>query len=453
MALLCALSFLTYFDRFCIIRAQGEIQRDLGINDARMGIILGAFWLAYGLFEIPGGWLGDRFGSKKALVRIVLAWSLFTALSGSATGFLSLLTFRFLFGVGEAGAYPNMARVQSQWLSPRERARMGGLLWLFARWGGAFSPAIFGAFLRATDSPAFRNAIASVPLLHRLAEVASWRMAFWVSGLLGIVWVLIFLPFFREDPAKHPSLNRAELDVIRSGRPPGQHAAHSHHMPPGVWLSLFTSRSLWAIALLYLFGSFGWSFFASWMPRFYKEVHGVPFARSELMSGMPLFFGGLSCLVGGTLSDLMVRRTGRKRLWRAVFPIAGYSTAAIAMIGIPFVKTPWHATVLLCVANGAFDFGQGANWASIVDIGGAFAGTATGFINMVGNMGNFIQPVIGQWIFNTLGWGVLFGAYAAAFFVAASMWAFIDPNQRFYKEQPAPERRGFEVVTTGATEA
>src|SRR5688500_18165436 len=153
MALLCALSFLTYFDRFCIIRAQDSIQNDLSISDAGMGIILGAFWLAYGLFEIPGGWLGDRFGAKKTLVSIVLAWSLFTALSGSATGFRSLLAYLFRVGVAEAGACPNVARGQSQGRSARERARMGGVLWLLARWGGAFSPAIFGAFVRATDSP------------------------------------------------------------------------------------------------------------------------------------------------------------------------------------------------------------------------------------------------------------------------------------------------------------
>src|SRR3954451_3005286 len=133
MAFLCALAFLTYFDRFCIVRAQKDIMRDLRLDDAQMGWIMGAFWLAYALFEIPGGWLGDRYGARGSLVRIVLAWSVFTALSGCATGFLSLLTYRFLFGVGEAGAFPNMARVQSAWLPTQSRARWGGLLWLMAR--------------------------------------------------------------------------------------------------------------------------------------------------------------------------------------------------------------------------------------------------------------------------------------------------------------------------------
>ena len=463
MAMLCALSFLTYFDRFCIVRAQGDIQRDLKIGDAQMGLVLGAFWLAYCLFEIPGGWMGDRFGARRTLTRIVLAWSVFTALSGCAVGFVSLLTFRFLFGVGEAGAYPNMARVQSRWLSPRERARMGGLLWLFARWGGAFALPLIGVFITAVESAPvmhLRRHLAGVPLLRTVSDGGSWRLAFWISGLLGLAWLAIFFPWFRDDPADKRSVNRAELDVIRGGgvggpvsatghAPDVEHAGDGHRMPPGAWGALFTSGSLWAIMGLYLCGSFGWSFFASWMPRYFQDVHGLTFKRSEWLSGMPLFFAGLSCLAGGWASDAMVRRTGRKRLWRAVFPVSGYVTAAAAMLTVPFVHSPVHATVLLCVANAAYDFGQGSNWASIVDIGGAYAGAATGFINM-GNLANFIQPVIGQWIFNRYGWGALFVVYAGAFLGAASMWLFINPTRRFYDRLVSAEARGFEVLPESA---
>ncbi|HZK82715.1 MAG TPA: MFS transporter, partial [Humisphaera sp.] len=133
MAFVCVLSFLTYFDRVCIMRAQRLIENDLHITHAQMGIIFGAFWLAYALFEMPGGWMGDRFGARSTLTRVVLAWSLFTALSGSATGFLSLLTYRFLFGVGEAGAFPNIARVQQRWLPATAQGRASGILWLVAR--------------------------------------------------------------------------------------------------------------------------------------------------------------------------------------------------------------------------------------------------------------------------------------------------------------------------------
>ena len=438
MAFLCVLSFLTYFDRVCVMRARPDIKRDLEISDAQFGWILGAFWLAYALFEIPVGWWGDRFGARRTLSRIVLAWSLFTALSGSATGFLSLLAFRFLFGVGEAGAYPNMARIQSRWLPPRSRGRAGGLLWLMARWGGAFSPVIFGTMLRAFGH------------LEPLTGVAAWRMGFWVSGLLGLVWVVLFYPWFRDDPAQKPSANESELALIRAGRKPEE--AHPG-TPRGMWADLFTSRSLWAMALLYLCGSFGWSFFVSWMPRFLDEVHHVSFEQSEWASAMPLFLGGLSCLLGGWLSDTLVKRTGWRRFGRAIFPIAGCTTAAAAMLGLRFVSTPTQAVALMCLAAAAYDFGQGANWASIVDIGGRFAGTALGLINMVGNMGNFIQPPAGDWILRNWGWPTMFVVYTGAYLAAAMMWLLIDPRQKFYREPDVEPRASEAVPNPDATAA
>jgi len=436
MALLCSLSFLTYFDRVCIMRAQVDIQRDLLISDEQLGLIMGAFWLAYGLFEIPGGWLGDRFGPRVTLLRIVLAWSLFTALSGTATGFATLLACRFLFGVGEAGAYPNMASVQSRWLPVKARGRAGGLLWLFARWGGAFSPLLFGLMLRGLDSPSFRETTSAIPGFSFISEVAAWRMGFVASGLLGLVWCAVFFPWFRDNPREKAGVNQAELDLINAGREK-KDESDGHSPAAHVWKALFTSPSLWAMAALYICGSFGWSFFVSWMPRFLKDVHGVTFEKSELMSVMPLFFGGLSCLTGGWLCDIVVRKTGWKRMGRALFPIIGCTTAAAAMYGIHFAKTPFQAAILMCIAAAAYDFGQAANWATIVDMGGKHAGIATGFINMVGNLGNSIQPYIGALIFNNASWNTLFLVYAAAYIIAGCMWFFIDPRKTFYEGKDA----------------
>jgi MFS family permease len=440
MTFLCVLSFLTYFDRVCIMRAQEDIQKDLGISAESMGLVFGAFWLAYGLFEIPGGWMGDRYGSRATLTRIVLAWSLFTLLTGSATGLTSLLVYRFLFGVGEAGAYPNMARVQGHWLPARARARAGGLLWLLARWGGAFSPLLFGEMLRFFAAPGFRDFLTSLGLP---APIPAWRMAFWAAGLIGVFWCLAFYPWFRDDPAAVSSVNAAELQLIRAGNAP---KPESQRLPAEVWSSLLTSRSLWAIGLLYIFGSFGWSFFVTWMPRYLQEIHQVTFEKSEKMTGLPLFFGGISCLAGGALSDLLVRRTGRKWLGRAVFPICGFTTAALAMYSLRFASTPEQASILMCIASAGNDFGQGANWATIVDIGGHYAGTATGFINMVGNAGNSLQPYLGALIFQRLGWNVLQGVYAATFLSAAAMWLFISPYRTFYASKFHAGQTGEGVV-------
>jgi MFS family permease len=430
MMFLCVLSFLTYYDRQCIVRAQEDIQKSLNLSDQQLGIVLGAFWLAYGLFEIPGGWMGDRFGTRLTLTRIVLAWSLFTALTGMATGFASLLAYRFLFGVGEAGAYPNIAHVQSRWLPITERARAGGVVWLCARSGAAFAPLIFGTITRSIDS--VRASVDESEVSSWLSGLESWRIAFFISGVLGVFWCLAFYPWFRDDPAQKKSVGAAELQHIQSGRGP---ITAGHHMEPGMWRSLFSSPSLWAVAAYYVCGSFGWSFFVSWMPRYMKVAHGVAFEKSEWSSAWPLLCGGIACLVGGVLSDALVKRTGWRRLGRAVFPICGCATAAAAMFAIPHVSTHRDAVLLMCLASAAFDFGQAATWASVVDIGGRHAGIALGFINMVGSLGNALQPSIGERVFNTFGWNTLFGFYSVAFLLAMMTWTIINPKERFYEER------------------
>ncbi len=431
MGFLLVLSFLTYFDRVCIVRVQGEIQHELKLDDKQIGLVFGAFWLAYALFEIPGGWLGDRNGSRRTLTRIVLAWSVCTMLTGFAAGFASLLAFRFLFGVGEAGAYPNMARIQAAWLPKGSRARAGGLLWLAARWGGAFAPFLFAGLLRLIDRPSTRAA------LPFLAGTSSWRIGFMVAGLVGFVWCVLFYGWFRDDPAEKVAVNAGELALIQAGKTsePQTHAPAED----GVWRSLLSSRSLWAMAAHYFLASFGWSFFVSWMPRYLKDVHGLKFDASQSLWMQPLFYGGISCLVGGLLSDRLVRATGRKWFGRAIFPILGLATAAGAMYAVRFVSRPEQAIFLICLAGAAYDFGQGANWASIVDIGGRYAGTAMGFINMLGNLSNAAQPVTGAWVFHRYGWDVLFTVYVGVFLLAATMWLFIDPRRTFHPEsKPKP---------------
>jgi sugar phosphate permease len=432
MAFLCSLSFLTYYDRVCISRAQQDIQLDLGLEDGQLAIVFGAFSLAYALFEMPSGWLGDRYGARGTLTRIVLAWSFFTALTGAATGLTMLVAARFLFGAGEAGAYPNMARIQGRWLPHNARALAGGLLWLAARWGGAFAPLIFGSMILLFNSTWFHTTIAGLPGIE---AVSPWRLGFFVAGLMGVVWCFFFYTWFRDDPAEKQTVNAAELQLIREGSAPTE--VTTHHAP-GVWKSLLRSRSLWALAIYYVLGSTVWFFFITWLPRYLNDVHQYNFKESQLVSGLPLFCGGISCLVGGWVSDRLFRATGRKYFGRALCPMGGVLVAAAAMLLVEHAQSATQAVILMCITAAAFDFGQAANWATMVDIGGKHAGMSTGFINMVGNLGGAISPLLAEWIFNGFGWPTLFVVYAAMFVLAGSMWLFIDPTKRFYEHTDHP---------------
>ena len=434
LAFLCLLAFLTYFDRVCITTAQSDIKSDLGLSNEQMGLVLGGFWLAYGLLEIPAGSLGDRFGPRRTLSGIALLWSIFTALSGSAVGFASLLAYRVMFGAGEAGAYPNIATAQHNWFPPRAHARIGGFLWLISRWGGALSYVIFPALLISLASPAFHRRLHALRL-GVLADTPAWRMGFWICGLAGIVWVLLFYPWFRDDPAKKRSVNRAELELIRNERLNGQ-AGHAR-FDAETWRLLLTNRALWLISIGYMGTSFGWSFLVSWMNQFLLDTYGIAYQDPNWRwpKMLPLFLGGAACLIGGASSDAYVRRSGRARFGRVIFPIVGSFLAAISMACIPLTRTPGQAIGLVCLASLATDIGQAPAWAAIIGIGGEYAGTAFGFINMIANVGgNFLAPVLCPWISHHYGWGAMMEVYAAAFFLGTIMWLQIDPTRRLHSD-------------------
>src|SRR6185503_17463111 len=194
VAFACAVSAILYIDRVCISQTGKTIQGEFGLNDRQMGLVYSAFTLAYALFEIPGGWLGDRFGARKILTRIVVWWSLFTALTGQAQGLLSLIVIRFLFGAGEAGCFPNIARTFSVWLPSAERAKAQSLLWICTRWAGAFTPVLLVLLLR-------------IPGM-------SWRRAFFLFGSIGAVWALAFWIWYRDNPRTHPKVNAAEKSLL-----------------------------------------------------------------------------------------------------------------------------------------------------------------------------------------------------------------------------------------------
>jgi ACS family glucarate transporter-like MFS transporter len=431
MIFLGALAFLTYFDRVCIAWAGEFIQKDLKMSDAQMGYVLGAFWLAYAIFEIPGGWLADRFGARRALGRIVIAWSVFTALSGCATGFMSLYLYRFLFGVGEAGAYPSMARVQSKWLPVQSRAWFGGVLWMLSRWGAAFSPVIFGAMMAVFRREGFRHLVQHVPGLHWLAAVPVWRLGFLAAGLMGVVWVTFFLPWFRDNPAEKKGVNEAELNLIKHGR---EARDSEHHHVEGVFLQLFTSKPMWIVATIGILMSYCFSFYVSWLPKYLKQVHHLDLQQSKWLGVMPMFCAGIACLVTGYFSDWFVRKTGKKWLGRAFFPMTGMVLAAASLMVLRMKWTPGQATIILCVAAFAMDMNQSCHWANIVDIGGKYAALAFGFMNMLGNIGNWVGPSINERLFNTWGWGSLFAVNAVVFLITAVVWIFNDPCKRFYKD-------------------
>jgi len=454
LAFICTLSVLTYLDRICISRVQEDIQRDLLISDFQMGLVFSAFIVGYLLFEVPGGWMGDRWGSRRVLTRIVLWWSLFTALTGSifyfswdlfaslgwepfvvyfgdrhfaipvVSSFSTLLLVRFLFGCGEAGAYPNVARVVGNWFPYRERAAVLGAVWTSGRLGGALAPLVIGGLTRT---------------------LGGWRRAFWALGAIGIVWCVWFAWWFRDRPEDKPECNDAERDEIRAGPYSftAQEAAPVHAPVP--WGRLLLSPNMWAICMASFWVCFAWWFFPSWYPKFLKEVHHFSYESpllKEVLEGLPFLCGAAGCLVGGRLSDRLVVVAGR-RWGRSLLGLFGFGGAAVCFLAAGLVHDAVLAVTLLSLACFINDMAIPVIWALSADIGGRYAGTVSGFMNMVGGFGAMITPVLIPQLHSSLSgsvherWAIIMAVLAGAWFLGALAWLGIDASKPLFKEEPA----------------
>jgi MFS family permease len=414
---------ITYIDRVCIKRVGGDICAAFDLTDFDFSLVLGAFALTYSLCEIPSGWLGDRFGPRKVLCRIVLCWSLFTALTGLVwkfeldSGYVLSLPFgieipllfssltlliliRLLFGAGEAGAFPNIARALRNWFPYRRRGLAQGLLWAFGRWGGAVAP----------------------PLITALAAGLSWRGAFVVFGAFGGVWALAFAYYFRDTPKEHPGVNHAERALISDG------VAESTEPPPLSWATMLKSPTLWSLSIMYFCSNAGWCFFITWDVKYYEAIHGMVGRDLDLAAGAPLFCGGIACLLGGLLTDRLVRLLGR-RWGRTLQGLLACVLSGVFFLLALGAESAWWAVLSLCAASFCKDFAMAATWSTCIDIGHRYSGTVSGFMNMVGNLGTVVSPIIvaalaakGHWE-----WALVYSA--GMFFAAAVGWAFINPRR------------------------
>jgi MFS family permease len=430
LAWFCGLSMITYIDRVCIKQVQGDMQRDLGLTAAQFAWTFSAFALAYAMFEIPAGWMGDRLGPKKVLVRIVLCWLLFTALTGlvfgtGLTALLMLLVVRFLFGAGEAGAYPNMARGTRNWFPFAERGRAQGMIWTFGRWGGALAPILIMAIVLPFDA----------------LGLPGWRYGFVLLAVLGLVWVWGFVLWFKDQPRDHPAVNAAEVALIEGG-------SNSPRPAPLSWRAMLTSRTLWILSIMYFCSNAGWSIFITYDTKYFEKSVGLSGWGLYLMSGLPLFLGGVGCVLGGMLTDRQVQRWGR-RWGRTGQGFAAYALGAV-FFGLVIVFTdtsPLLAVACLCLASFVKDLAIAASWATTIDIGHRYSGTVAGFMNTVGNLGTVFAAPMGHWVareFSTDGvtenWTAAIGFYAVMFAIACVCWLFIDPR-RVVVYSPADEER------------
>ena len=285
-----ALTVVTYLDRVCVSAAAPAIMKELHISVLQMGAVFSAFTLAYSIFEVPSGWLGDVRGPRRVLTRIVLWWSAFTMLTGAAQGFQSLVAIRFLFGVGEAGAFPNIIRSFARWFPRRERGRASGIMFLGSRVGGMLS----------------------APLALLLIARLGWRLSFVVFGAIGLVWAAAWARWYRDRPAEHPGVNAEELAWIEQDGGAGDTVTAATP-----WRQLLTSRNVWAICAMYSAYGYGLYFYLTWLPTYLVSELGFSALGSGFFASLPFLLAGIADVTGGWLTDRLARqyRSARGALW------------------------------------------------------------------------------------------------------------------------------------------
>ena len=395
------LAMITYIDRVVISQTAPEMRAELGITAREMGWAFAAFTWAYALFEIPGGWLGDRLGPRRVLMRIVIWWSFFTAATAWVWNLASLLVTRTLFGAGEAGCFPNLTRAFTTWLPASERERVQAILWLSARWGGAFTPLLVAYIL----------------------DFVSWRRAFELFGLVGVVWAVLFYRWYRDDPHTHPSVNAAELALL----PPAQDTAPVHGPTP--WGRFMSSGSVWLLWAQYACLSYGWWFYVTWLPTYLRESRGLGLKQGALLAGLPLFFGGIGCIVCGYLAPHVARMTGSVARARRLLAAGGFIGASLSILVFTRLADPTLAMLALGMSSFFNDFVMPPAWAACMDIGGRYSGTLSGSMNMMGNIAGGFSPVVVAYLlaWTANDWTLTFYVSAAIYSLGAVCWLFLDP--------------------------
>lgn len=395
------LAVITYIDRACISQAAPYIQRDLGFSKVQMGYVFAAFAWAYALFEIPGGWMGDWLGPRKVLLRVVTFWSVCTAAMGSMWSLTSMTVNNFLFGAGEAGCFPNLTKVFTTWLPQHERVRAQGIMWMSARWGGAFTPMLVVWMLRHT----------------------TWRHTFQIFGVLGVVWAVFFFRWFRDNPREHKSVNDAELALLEGA----DKMASGHGNVP--WRKVLSKPSVWLLWVQYFCLSYSFWFYVTWLPTYLREQRQVDEAYAAQLSAFPLFFGGIGCVVAGLIAARVARLFGSVKTSRRFMAALGCLGAAVLLFVHTGIESPLGAMVVMGLASFCNDLVMPSAWGACMDIGGKYAGTLSGSMNMMGNLAGGTAPAVTAYLLSAMNnnWVIPIYVMAAIYLIGVVCWLMIDP--------------------------
>jgi sugar phosphate permease len=410
LLLISVMYLITYLDRVNISTAAPQISKEFGFDKVTMGFIFSAFVWAYALFQVPGGWLSDRFGARGVLTGVVAYWSIMTAATAAAFSGASFIILRFLFGIGEAGAFPGATRAMQLWYPRRERGLVQGVTHSASRLGAAIAP----------------------PIVVLIMSEFGWRPVFYICGGAGLLWSLWWALSYRNLPEEHGPVNKAELELIRGRGPNGEINPPPMEKQTNVpWGTLVRSGNMWAIMFAYFTYVYCLWIFLSWLPSYLIEVRHFTLIKVGIFASLPLWAGVVGDTVGGLATDWLLKVTGSARIGRRVVAIVGLLGCAACIVPAALTEDAYIAVYGLTASMFFLEFTIGPSWAVPMDTGGKYSGTVSGMMNMAGNFGGAISPIVFGYLAEGGNWQAPFIVAAGLLVIGSAVWAFwLDPDKQ-----------------------
>ncbi len=407
-----------YLTRHCIAVANTQIQGELNISDEQMGWVFAAFSAGYFFFQIPGGWLGNRIGTRAAFPLISIAWSLLTMWSSLVGSWIMLAGSRVAFGAAQAGLVPLSAKVINDWFHESLRG---------------LCSAVVGASMSV-------GGVIAMGLTANLIEDYHWRDIFRVYSLVGIVWAVAFYFLFRTYPANHPWVSASQPEKkpkpATKAAPAKDVATTSsaiHLNTPELILRLATNRTILGINVQSFFRAAGYGLLVTWFPAFLEYRFGVTAKQAGTLAMYPLAGVIVGSLLGGALVDGTFKLTGSKWISRVGCAVLAMLGAAALTFASSSSATVNGFVILMTLASVCAGFGNPPAWAATMDVSGRYTAVIMGTMNMSGTIGGFTMPVVLGYLIGDIRatggeWNLVIYFVAAIYLAGAVSWVLINPN-------------------------
>jgi MFS family permease len=401
LGLLCLMYFITYVDRVNVSTAAIQFGKEFQLSNTQVGFVFSAFAYPYLLFQIIGGWVGDRFGPRRTLTICSFVWAGATVLTGLAGGLISLVVARVLLGLGEGATFPTATRAMSNWTPTASRGFAQGITHAFARVGNAVTP----------------------PLVTWLMVALSWRASFVILGGVSFLWALAWVWYFRDDPRDHAKITEAEVKLL----PPYAGVKDSPAIP---WSPLL--RRMAPVTIVYF--CYGWTLwlFLTWVPQYFLHNYQMNLRNSALFAAGVFFAGVLGDWFGGQTTDWLLKRTGKLTTARSLM-VVGCNLATLGSL-LPLLFAHDSTVAVVCLSAGFFfaEMTIGPMWSIPMDIAPKYSGTASGIMNSGSALAAIISPVVGGWIIDVTGnWDWPFTGSMVLMLVGAVLAFMMKPEQKF----------------------